>query len=128
MFNKKRDHFKKVKKVNNEMLWELEFTKFSLLDDREALRTQYDKLSMTIEGMTEQLKLTPNDKKMETSKLSFEKQRDSIKDELDMFDAKLNGGPPTVLLPKGVPVGVDDRLRETVLRNNKIERFITYNC
>lgn len=127
MFNKKKRYFKKIQEDATNLLWEAEFAKFQVLSLREQIRRQYDQTQQALEAITAKLK-GKKDKETEEQKVSIEKQASELKDQLDAIDTRLNGGPPTAMIPDGVPVGMTDDLQNKADRIESVRLFIKHNC
>jgi hypothetical protein len=130
MFNKKRDHFKKMKAQAEQVIWELEFKKFTALYERETVRKQYDQLQDAFQRISAQLANEVGDKdslaKLESEKVEVEKNLKDTKDYMDSIDATISGGPASALLPNGAP-GIDNQLRGWVTKRDYINSFIEHN-
>jgi len=128
LFNKKKRYFKRIIKDAQSLVWETEFKKFTVLQQREDIRRQYDQSQQALEQITPQFEAKPNDKKIEEEKLQIEKKADELKQLLDAVDATLDGGPPSEIHKNGVSEGLNQELQNKVNRINSVKAFIEYNC
>lgn len=110
MFNPKKKYFNAMLNDASKIIWDLEFKKFTAMNERELVRRQLDQASQ----------FQPKD---EDEKKALEKRISDIKKELDAIDGTVLGSAPTELLPNGAK-GIDNSLTEWVNRREYIKSFI----
>ena len=96
----------------NKVIWDLEFKKFTAMNEREVVRRELDQANQYL----------PNAKN-DDEKKAVEARIESIKTELEAIDGTVLGAPPSKLLPDGA-VGIDNKLKEWVNRREYIKAFI----
>lgn len=126
MFNTKKKYFRKMLQDADRVIWDLEFKKFTALNEREVTRRQYDQAQDALARITQSLK-GKKDEKVEAEKASVEKYISDTKKHLDAVDATIAGGAPSELLPDGAE-GLDNKLKQWADRREYIKRFIQTNC
>ena len=111
-----------------EVIWEKELSKFTLLQEKEMARQQYMKGRQALESIEDRVKAAPKKEKEE-----LQKQLEAIKatvaapkTELDVYETKLNGGPPSEQVPEG-SLGVTNELQKWAERREIIKAFIKLN-
>lgn len=133
MFNAKKQYFNAMLKDSEKVIWDLQFKKFTALNERESVRRQYDQLSDALSRITAQL--TPiegetmdekHKENLEAQKAEVEKNIKDTKTYMDSIDATIVGGAPSSNLPDGAE-GIDNKLRSWIQRRDYIKSFIKHN-
>lgn len=124
MFNKKKSYFTGMVTDANRVIWDLEFKKYTALNEREVIRKQYDQAQDALTRIAAVPKLTTE---QEAEKKSVEAFIEKLKKDMDAVEATIIGGQPSELLPNGAE-GIDNKLRDWVQRRELIKGFITHNC
>jgi hypothetical protein len=124
--NKKKSYFDDMIKDANRVIWDLEFKKYTALNEREVIRRQYDQAQDALGRIGAQLIKGP-DEKIEAEKKTIEAHVENLKKEMDAVEATIIGGAPSELLPDGAE-GIDNKLKTWVQRRELIKGFIKHNC
>lgn len=127
MFNKKKDYFAAMVADADKVLWDLEFKKFTALNEREVIRRQYDQAQDAFSRISAQLLDAGKNDKLEEEQKAIETRVKSLKKEMDAVDATIAGGQPSELLPNGAE-GIDNKLHSWSQRREYIKAFIKHNC
>lgn len=126
MFNEKKKYFVGMLKDSEKVIWDLEFKKFTALNEREVVRRQYDQAQDALSRVNSTLEIK-KDEKAEEEKKAIEAHIEKLKKEMDAVDATIVGGAPSELLPNGAE-GIDNKLKTWVERREYIKSFIKHNC
>lgn len=126
--SRKRKYFEAMLKDAEEVIWQKELTKFTLLTERESLRRHYDRLHEALQSAQERLKLVEKDEKKAVEKSIQELQAsvESTAKELDVYNTKVDGGPPSAEVPEG-SIGITNDLQKWAERKELIKQFIKLN-
>lgn len=118
MFNKKKRYFEEMLKDADKVIWDLEFKKYTALNEREVIRRQYDQAQDALARATAS--------KSEDVE-AITKHIEQLKKEMDAVEGTIIGAQPSELLPNGAE-GIDNKLKSWVTRRECIKGFITHNC
>lgn len=128
--NPKKKYFKDMQTDANRVIWDLEFKKFTALNEREVIRKQYDQAqdalarinAVSLDGKTkEEVEAITNEKKVIEAHIA------NLKSDLDAVEATIVGGQPSEKLPNGAE-GIDNKLKVWVERREYIKAFIQRYC
>jgi septal ring factor EnvC (AmiA/AmiB activator) len=128
MFNNKKKYFKAMLSDIEKAIWEVEFRKFTAMNEREAIRRQYDQAQDALTRMKAQP--TPKEGLTEKQKSEIdlaERYVAQLTRELKAIDDTIVGGQPSEELPNGAE-GLDSKLKAWVGRREYIKSFIKTNC
>jgi hypothetical protein len=126
MFNQKKKYFKGMLNDADKVIWDLEFKKFTALNERETGRRQYDQLSDALARITAQLENNKDDEKLLAEKAEVEKNIKDTQSYIDSIDATISGGAPSETMPNGAE-GIDSKLSAWVTRREYIKSFLNLN-
>ncbi len=121
MFNIKKQFFKRELKQTKAKIWSDEFSRYTVLFEREKTRQMIDSGS----DVLNRLKANPNTPKEEIEKT--EKQLAGLKSQVDDFDIMLDGAEPSDRYPEGVR-GINQKLEAQVQKREHIKNFIKHYC
>lgn len=118
MFNAKKKYFKGMLADADRVIYDLEFKKFTALNEREVIRKEYDRAQDALARATAQ-----KSEDVEAITAHIEK----LKKDMDAVEATIIGGQPSELLPNGAE-GIDNKLKAWVERREYIKAFIRRYC
>jgi seryl-tRNA synthetase len=124
--NPKRGYFEQMLEDATTVIWDLEFKKYTAMNEREVIRQQYDQAVDAVG----RIKSLPKERQTKETKAELTAIRNRIKDlekDMEAVEATIVGGPPTAELPNGAQ-GIDNKLLDWVNRRETIKGFIKYNC
>ena len=124
--NRKKKHFTDMIASADTVIWETEFKKFCTMQERELTRRQYD----AVQGILAHLNSAPPDLITEEHKLRVQEAEKNLKDltaQMQTYDGVINGSAPSPELPNGSH-GLDNTLKEWVLKREYMKSFVKTNC
>lgn len=121
LFNIKKRFFKRELSQTNAKIWSDEFSRYTVLFEREKTRQLLDAGNDTLN----RLNANPNTPKEEVEKV--EKKMQELKIEVDDYDTMLNGCEPNEKFPDGVR-GINQKLEAQVQKREHIKNFIKHYC
>lgn len=131
MFNKKKDYFKGMLEDSEKIIYDLEFKKFTALNEHEVVRKQYDQAQDALTRVKAQLSSNTNTKEekeiIENEIKLIEVRVTDLKADMEAIQGTIIGSQPTPKLPDGAE-GIDNKLKTWVQRREYIKAFITRYC
>lgn len=131
MFNAKKKYFNAMVADAEKVIWDLEFKKFTALQEREVTRRQYDQGQDALARINAQLQNPSLDKDtkehLEGQKAGVEKTLGDLMTHMKNIDGVISGAAPSEQLPEGAE-GIDNKLSSWVQRREYIKSFIAHNC
>lgn len=121
LFNIKKRFFKRELAQTNARIWSDEFSRYTVLFEREKTRQLLDSGNDHVN----RLKANPNTKKEEIE--AVEKKMEALRKEVDDYDIMLNGCEPNEKFPEGVR-GINQKLEAQVQKREHIKNFIKHYC
>ena len=106
MFNAQKTYFKKKQEAVRKMIWDMQFKRFIVLRDREAVRGEYSNLKSRLDSLATQeeaLKDNPGElARLNDLKVILERDIKRAEELMTSKDAEVDGLPKSVDYPDGV--------------------------
>jgi hypothetical protein len=123
----KLKYFKGMLADADKVIWDIEFKKFTAMNEREIIRRQYDQAQDASQKIAAQLLADPKNEQALNDKKAVEDRVASLKKDMDAIDGTILGSQPTEQLPNGAE-GLDNKLKMWVDRREYIKAFIKNYC